>query len=170
MKIYNSKNVMELKELPVLNDGTYYIYVMLNSPQQNIKIGITTNILQRLQSLSGSNSGGNKIVKLAVSDPTYVASAEKAFHNHYHRYRIPNTEWFDGSKISFEEVVEFIDEQFKKKSYEACNKLRKELYEKDQEKIKQEEIGKERTEQLQPKQEKQEKKTKSKSNKNKGVD
>lgn len=161
MKTYNSKNVMELKELPVLDNGTYYIYVMLNSPQQNIKIGITTNILQRLQSLSGSNSGGNKIIKLAVSDPTYVASAEKAFHNYYHRYRIPNTEWFDGNKISFEEVVEFIYEQFKLKSYEACNKLRKELYEKEQEKKKQEEIENEKIEQLQSKQEK----TKSKSKK-----
>ena len=139
MTIYDSKNVMELKELPILDDGTYYIYVMLNSPQENIKIGITTNILQRLQSLSGSNSGGNKIVKLAVSDPTYVASSEKAFHNHYDRYRIPNTEWFDGSKLKFEDVVDFIDKQFKLKSYEACNKLRKELYEKEQDRIKQEE-------------------------------
>lgn len=162
MTIYDSKNVAELKELPVLDDGSYYIYVMLNSPQENIKIGITTNILQRLQSLSGSNSGGNKIVKLAVSDPTYCASAEKAFHNYYHRYRIPNTEWFDGNKISFEEVVEFIYEQFKLKSYEACNKLRKELYEKEQEKIKQDRIKQkenemEKEEQSQPKQEKKSK-------------
>ena len=157
MKIYNSKNVMELKELPVLDNGTYYIYVMLNSPQENIKIGITTNILQRLQSLSGSNSGGNKIVKLAVSEPTYVASAEKAFHNHYDRYRIPNTEWFDGNKLKFEDVVDFIDKQFKLKSYETCNKLRKELYEKEQDRIKQEENKMEKEEQSQPKQEKKSK-------------
>ena len=162
MTIYDSKNVIELKELSVLDNGTYYIYVMLNSPQQNIKIGITTNILQRLQSLSGSNSGGNKIVKLAVSDPTYVVSAEKAFHNHYDRYRIPNTEWFDGSKLKFENVVDFIDKQFKLKSYETCNKLRKELYEKEQEKIKQDRIKQEenemeKEEQSQPKQEKKSK-------------
>ena len=157
MKTYNSKNVMELKELPVLDNGTYYIYVMLNSPQENIKIGITTNILQRLQSLSGSNSGGNKIVKLAVSEPTYVASAEKAFHNHYDRYRIPNTEWFDGNKLKFEDVVDFIDKQFKLKSYETCNKLRKELYEKEQDRIKQKENEMEKEEQSQPKQEKKSK-------------
>lgn len=162
MKTYNSKNVMELKELPVLDNGTYYIYVMLNSPQENIKIGITTNILQRLQSLSGSNSGGNKIVKLAVSEPTYVASAEKAFHNHYDRYRIPNTEWFDGNKLNFEDVVDFIDKQFQMKSYETCNRLRKELYEKEQEKIKQDRIKQEenemeKEEQSQPKQEKKSK-------------
>ena len=157
MTIYDSKNVMGLKELPVLDNGRYYIYVMLNSPQQNIKIGITTNILQRLQSLSGSNSGGNKIVKLAVSDPTYVISSEKAFHKHYDRYRIPNTEWFDGSKLKFEDVVDFIDKQFKLKSYETCNKLRKELYEKEQDRIKQEENEMEKEEQSQPKQEKKSK-------------
>ena len=157
MTIYDSKNVMGLKELPVLDNGRYYIYVMLNSPQQNIKIGITTNILQRLQSLSGSNSGGNKIVKLAVSEPTYVASAEKAFHNHYDRYRIPNTEWFDGNKLNFEDVVNFIDKQFQMKSYETCNKLRKELYEKEQEKIKQKENGIKKEEQSQLKEEKKSK-------------
>ena len=164
MKIYNSKNVMELKELPVLDNGTYYIYVMLNSPQENIKIGITTNILQRLQSLSGSNSGGNKIVKLAVSEPTYVASAEKAFHNHYDRYRIPNTEWFDGNKLNFEDVVDFIDKQFQMKSYETCNRLRKELYEKEQEKIKQDRIKQEENEMEKEEQSqlKQEKKSKNK--------
>lgn len=167
MTIYDSKNVAELKELPVLDDGSYYIYVMLNSPQENIKIGITTNILQRLQSLSGSNSGGNKIVKLAVSDPTYCASAEKAFHNYYHRYRIPNTEWFDGNKLNFEDVVDFIDKQFQMKSYETCNRLRKELYEKEQEKIKQEENEREKEEQSQDSQSKQEKKTKRKSSKTK---
>ena len=157
MTIYDSKNVMGLKELPVLDNGRYYIYVMLNSPQQNIKIGITTNILQRLQSLSGSNSGGNKIVKLAVSDPTYVISSEKAFHNHYDRYRIPNTEWFDGNKLNFEDVVNFIDKQFQMKSYETCNKLRKELYEKEQEKIKQKENGIKKEEQSQLKEEKKSK-------------
>lgn len=164
MTIYNSKNVMELKELPVLDNGTYYIYVMLNSPQENIKIGITTNILQRLQSLSGSNSGGNKIVKLAVSEPTYVASAEKAFHNYYDRYRIPNTEWFDGNKLNFEDVVDFIDKQFQMKSYETCNRLRKELYEKEQEKIKQDRIKQEENEMEKEEQSqlKQEKKSKNK--------
>ena len=164
MKIYNSKNVMGLKELPVLDNGTYYIYVMLNSPQENIKIGITTNILQRLQSLSGSNSGGNKIVKLAVSEPTYVASAEKAFHNHYDRYRIPNTEWFDGNKLNFEDVVDFIDKQFQMKSYKTCNRLRKELYEKEQEKIKQDRIKQEENEMEKEEQSqlKQEKKSKNK--------
>lgn len=129
--IYTSKNISELKNIPILDDGQIYLYVMLNYPQNNIKIGITTNIIQRLQSLSGSNSGGNKIIKLWLSDPTYVLSSENAFHNHYDIYRIPNTEWFDGRKLKFEDVVKYIEEQFNKDSYKKCNKLRKELYEKE---------------------------------------
>ena len=130
MKIYNSKNIIELKELSILEDGSYYIYCMLNSPAHNLKIGITTNIVQRLQSLSGSNGGGNRIIKLWVSDPTFVSSAEKAFHEKYARYRIEGTEWFDGSKLVFEEVVTEMENQFNTKSYEICNKLRKEQAEK----------------------------------------
>ena len=130
MKIYNSKNIIELKEVPVLDTGEVYIYVMLNDPQHNIKIGKTTNIQQRLQSLSGSNSGGNKITVLGLSNPTYCESAEKAFHEKFGRYRIEGTEWFDGSKLTFEEVINEMENQFNTKSYEVCNKLRKELAEK----------------------------------------
>lgn len=130
MKIYNSKNIIELKELSVLDNGSYYIYCMLNSPAHNIKIGITTNIVQRLQALSGSNGGGNKIIKLWLSDPTFVVNAEKAFHEKFARYRIEGTEWFDGSKLTFEEVITEMENQFNTKSYKACNRIRKELAEK----------------------------------------
>lgn len=125
VKIYDSKNIMELKELPVLEDGSCFIYVMQNYPQNNIKIGKSTNMVQRLQSLSGSNSGGNKIVKIGViSEPTFVQSAEKTFHSIFDRYRIPDTEWFEG--ITFEDVVAEIEKQFNMSTYERCNKLRKE--------------------------------------------
>lgn len=151
MKIYTSKNISELKNVPVLDDGQVYIYVMLNYPAKNIKIGQTTNVVQRLQSLSGSNGGGNKITTLAVSDSTYVINSEKAFHEKYARYRIEGTEWFDGSKLTFEEVVSEMDNQFNTKSYEVCNKLRKKLTEKrireekerqklEEERLKQEEL------------------------------
>lgn len=151
MKIYDSKNIIELKEVPVLDDGSIYIYVMLNYPAGNIKIGQTTNIVQRLQSLSGSNGGGNKIIKLALSDFTYVISSEKAFHEKFGRYRIEGTEWFDGSKLTFEEVVSEVENQFSTKSYKVCNEIRKKLAEKkiredeerkkfEEEQLKQEEL------------------------------
>lgn len=158
MKIYNSKNITELKKLPILEDGSIYVYCMLNSPAHNIKIGITTNIVQRLQSLSGSNGGGNHIVKLAVSNPTFCASAEKAFHEKYARFRIEGTEWFDGSKVTFEEVVSEMEHQFNTKSYVVCNKLRKELAEK---RIR-EEKEKQKIEEEQLKQEELENKSKNK--------
>lgn len=128
--IYTSKNIMQLKELPVLDDGSYYVYVMLNHPQGNIKIGITTNIVQRLQSLSGSNGGGNYIIKLYVSPSTYVSSIEKTCHNHYDWYRIKGTEWFNGDKLNFDEVVEYVDSLFRTESFKICNELRKEQIEK----------------------------------------
>lgn len=151
MKIYTSKNISELKEVPILDNGSIYIYVMLNYPAGNIKIGQTTNIVQRLQSLSGSNGGGNKIIKLALSDFTYVISSERAFHEKFARYRIEGTEWFDGNRLTFEEVVSEMENQFSTKTYEVCNKIRKEITEKriyeekerqkiEEEKLKQEEL------------------------------
>lgn len=145
--IYTSKNIMQLKELPVLDNGSYYIYVMLNYPQGNIKIGITTNIVQRLQSLSGSNGGGNHIIKLYVSPSTYVSSIEKTCHNHYDWYRIKGTEWFDGDKLNFDEVVEYVDSLFRTESFKICNELRKEQAEKkrcEEEQLKNEELDKQK--------------------------
>lgn len=137
MKIYDSRNISELKNIPTLDDGQIYIYVMLNYPSMNIKIGQTTNIIQRLQSLSGSNCGGNKIIKLALSDSTYVINSESAFHNKFDKYRIEGTEWFDGKYLNFEEVVQELDSQFKTNSYKICNQIRKEIIEKEREKLKQ---------------------------------
>lgn len=132
MKIYTSKNIMELKDVPIIeNEYEYYIYVMLNSPANNIKIGKTTNIIQRLQSLSGSNGGGNKIIKLYLSPATYVKSMEHALHEHYYNYRIQGTEWFSGKELDFEEVSAYIDSLFETKGYKKCNEIRKELAEKE---------------------------------------
>ena len=160
MKIYNSKNIIELKEVPILDNGSYYIYCILNSVG-NIKIGITTDIVQRLQSLSGSNAAGYKITTLALSSPTYVASAEKAFHNKYARYRLEG-EWFDGSKVSFDEVVKEMENQFNTQSYNVCNQIRKELVEK---RIKECEKNKV-TEELEKSKPSNKTKTKTKRNKN----
>lgn len=125
--IYTKENIKLLKQIPVLEDEQLYIYVMLNSPQGNIKIGKTTNIVQRLISLSGSNGGGSKITKLYCSPATYLYSIEHTCHNHYHFARIPGTEWFDGCKVDFNEVVEYVDRLFYTKGYETCNELRRKI-------------------------------------------
>lgn len=116
--IYTKENVKLLRDIPILDNGQIYIYVMLNSPQRNVKIGKTTNIIQRLKSLSGSNGGGSKIVAIYCSPATWIQSMEETCHNHYHFARIPGTEWFNGNKIDFEEVVEFVDGLFYSKGYE----------------------------------------------------
>lgn len=125
--IYTRDNISLLRKIPVLEDEQLYIYVMLNSPQGNIKIGRTTNIIQRLTSLSGSNGGSNKISKIYVSPATYLYSIEHTCHNHYHFARIPGTEWFDGNKVDFNEVVEYVDGLFHSESFKRCNELRRKV-------------------------------------------
>lgn len=125
MIVYNDISDVDL---PILEDQLY-IYVLENSPQGNIKIGRTTNIKQRLHSLSGSNSGGNHISRIAVSKPTYLYSLETTAHTHYHRYRIDGTEWFDGKYVTFDEVVNYINSLFDQKGYNLCNETRRKFNE-----------------------------------------
>lgn len=127
--IYTQENIGLLKSIPILEDGQIYIYVILNSVG-NVKIGKTVNIMQRLQSLSGSNGGGSKIISLYCSPPTWMQSMETTCHNHYNFARIPGTEWFDGSKVDFREVVEYVDELFHTESFKRCNELRRSIMEK----------------------------------------
>ena len=124
MNVY--MNLSDIRET-VADENQLYIYVLQNYPQGNIKIGRTTNPAQRFRSLSGSNNGGNKILRVAISPMTYLYSIETTCHNHFNRNRIPNTEYFE--KLSFEEVIAFIDELFNSKSYDRCNQIRKEFYE-----------------------------------------
>lgn len=103
-------------------NSIFYIYVLLNN-LGNIKIGITTNFKQRLQSLSGSNSGGNKIIDYYVSDATYLYSIEKTMHLIFKDYRISGTEWFTG--VTYNEVVNKLKELFASDDYTKCNELRR---------------------------------------------
>lgn len=124
--IYTKENIRLLKSIPILEDGQIYIYVMLSS-NGNVKIGKTINIQQRLTSLSGSNGGGSKITSLYCSPSTWIQSIEGTCHNHYDFARIPGTEWFDGNKVDFNEVVKYVDRLFHTKGYETCNELRRKI-------------------------------------------
>lgn len=115
---------------PILDDGSVYIYVLLNSPANNIKIGKTTNLMQRIQSLSGSNGGGNTIIDAWCSSTgTYLHTIEKIAHDHF-AYARMNGEWFDGIKVTFQEVVEYVKGLFESQDYERCNELRRKIMEK----------------------------------------
>ena len=130
--IYTKENIKLLKQIPVLEDEQLYIYVML-STNGNVKIGKTKNIVQRLISLSGSNGYGEKITTLYCSPATYLYSIEHTCHNHYDFARIPGTEWFDGNKVDFNEVVEYVDGLFHSKGFETCNEVRRKFIEKEKE-------------------------------------
>lgn len=119
MRVYNNPKMVSL---PKLEDIQYYIYALEND-KGLVKIGISKDISQRVLSLSGSNGGGNYIVRVAVSPTTYLKTLESSLHDIFNKYRVKGTEWFDG--ISFEEVVIKMDEIFSSSSYERTNKMRK---------------------------------------------
>lgn len=108
--------------LPKLEDIQYYIYAIENE-MGYVKIGITKDITQRIKSLSGSNTGGNKIIRVAISNPTYLKTLEGSFHAIFSRYRINGTEWFKG--ITFDEIISKMNETFNSDSYFKCNEMRK---------------------------------------------
>ena len=127
----DTRTKQDLSTFEILVDGQVYIYILQNSAGK-IKVGITTNILQRLQSLSGSNGQGNIIEKCYLSPATYLKTIEGIMHTRMSKYRIPNTEWFyydedPSGDIMFDSAIELIEKLFNSKSYEVCNNLRKEF-------------------------------------------
>ena len=122
---------LDLKIIPILEDEQVYIYAMLNTCNK-IKIGITKNIQQRYQSLCGSNSQGNEIVKVYVSESTYLNNLEKMIHDHFEQFRLKKTEWFVSNqtgKLTYEEVVEYINLLFSSADYKKCNEIRRKISE-----------------------------------------
>ena len=117
----------ELNNIPILDDERCYIYILKNSAG-NIKIGKTTNMAQRVQSLSASNGAGYKIIEWFVSQPTYLHNIEKIAHEHFDYARLTG-EWFDGIKVSFDEAVEYVKSLFTSRDYEHCNELRRKVIE-----------------------------------------
>jgi hypothetical protein len=105
------------------NYGIFYIYVIEND-SGNIKIGITHNFEQRKKNLSGSNTGGHKITKYYVSEPTYLYSFEGILHSFYKEHRIDGTEWF--KDLDFDEVVLELQKLFNHSSYNKLNTTRME--------------------------------------------
>lgn len=122
---------LDLKMIPILEDEQVYIYAMLNTCNK-IKIGITKNIQQRYQSLCGSNSQGNEILKVYVSEATYLSNLEKMIHEHFDKFRLKKTEWFVSNKsgvLKYEEVIEYIEQLFSSADYKRCNEIRRKIYE-----------------------------------------
>ena len=126
---------IDLKEYPILQDPELYIYVMLNDAGK-VKIGKTTNIQQRYESLCGSNGGGNEILKVCCSFCTYLYVIERILHSKFDKFRIHGTEWFydeknpDGNKL-FYDAVDQMRYLFSSAEFKRCNELRKNIHKKD---------------------------------------
>ena len=129
----NSRTGKDLSTYSKLIDGQIYIYILQNSLGK-VKVGITTDIEQRLQNLSGSNGQGISIDKCYLSPATYLNTIEGIMHNRMNKYRIPNTEWFyynedPSGEILFDSAIELMEKLLNSKNYDLCNNLRKEYKE-----------------------------------------
>lgn len=123
----------DLKDYSILEEPKLYIYIMLNEAGK-IKIGKTKNIQQRYMSLCGSNSAGDKIIKVYVSPSSYLYTLEQIMHDKFSQYRILNTEWFYYKKdptgdFLFDKAVSKLNQLFSSADYKKCNDLRKKLCE-----------------------------------------
>lgn len=119
----------DLRLFQPLDKSQVYIYILRNSVGK-VKVGKTSDINQRVQSLSGSNSQGNILLSCYLSEPTYLQTIERIMHSRMDYYRIPNTEWFyyeedPTGEIMFDSAIELLEKLFYSKSYKRCNELRK---------------------------------------------
>ena len=129
----NERTGLDIKLSPVLEAPEKYVYILLNTAGK-VKVGISHNIQQRIQSLSGSNSQGNKIIKCYHSPATYLYTIEEIMHGRMDRCRLKNTEWFyyeedPTGEILYYSAIELLEKLFNSNSYERCNELRKKMLE-----------------------------------------
>ena len=107
--------------LPVSEENKAYVYIM-NFNSGNIKIGLTTNPLQRIKQLSNSNSGGFKLIDIVFSPQTLIAdSLERYLHNKFEKNRVEG-EFFSG--VEYEKAVECLWDILNDRQYDNCVKAR----------------------------------------------
>ena len=102
-----------------------HIYVIENDTGY-IKIGVTKNFKQRLEALSGSNTGGNKLTRYWVSPETVLYTFERALHCHFQDHRIKGTEWF--KDLNFDETICYVQQQMQSQEFKRCEEARKQYY------------------------------------------
>lgn len=119
---------MSLKGLKKLKNGKAYNYILLFS-SGNIKIGLTTDIENRIQQLSNSNSGGYKLENYYISKPNYIANTvEKYMHFLYKNNRVEG-EFFEN--LNFEDVCNTLENIMNSNDFKISNQVRKEFYNKN---------------------------------------
>lgn len=124
----NLRTGEELKDVKKLSPPMLYIYIM-NTESGKIKIGKTTNIARRYQSLSGSNSQGNPITSVYCSKATSLYTIERILHDRFNKYRLTDTEWFfdkddETRDRLFNRACNELENLFASKGYNLSNDLR----------------------------------------------
>lgn len=118
--------ITKLKNLPTYAN-TYdkgYVYIIDNG--ENIKVGSTTNLYERMVSLSNSNGGGFTIKQLYYSPACYIyKSLEKAMHIKLKKYSIIG-EWFHG--ITFEHVCNKLNILLNSDDFKRCEEAKMNYY------------------------------------------
>ena len=110
--------------LPRADEYKAYTYVMLMS-SGNIKIGITTNPSQRIQSLSESNGGGFRILDAYFTPQHYIADTlEKRMHWVFHEYRLEG-EFFNG--CDYHQVIQYLRDVLDTDDFKTAELARKQF-------------------------------------------
>lgn len=112
----------ELKNIESYSDKLLgYVYVINNG--NNIKIGCTSNLYQRIKSLSNSNSGGNVILDIYYSPANAIyKTIERLMHEKFHKYNTTG-EWY--TDIDFITVCNYLDQLCTSESFARCDKERR---------------------------------------------
>lgn len=115
LSIADIKDSMFQKE-----DNVGYVYILEN--ETNIKIGKTSNPVNRLRQLSNSNTGGLKPLRVFITDGMYIdQTIEKIMHSIYSKERVEG-EWF--ANLDFSEVRDQLIQLCNSKDFIKCNKVR----------------------------------------------
>lgn len=129
MDLIDERSGKDIDVLPILNDKQLYVYILQNTAGK-VKVGVSHNLSQRIQSLSGSNGQGNTITHCYCSPATYLTTIEGIMHNRMKQCRIEGTEWFyyeddPSGDILFDSAIELMEKLFSSTEYARCNELRK---------------------------------------------
>lgn len=107
--------------LPKADRMKAYNYIMLMS-SGNIKIGMTTDPVQRIKQLSNSNGGGFYIKDVCISPQHYIAErVEEMLHWKYRMHRVGG-EFFEG--LDYDDVTWEFRNIFFTSDYCTANKVR----------------------------------------------
>lgn len=131
MVLIDERSGRDINALPILDDKQLYVYILQNTAGK-VKVGVTKNLPQRIQSLSGSNGQGNAITHCYCSPATYLTTIEGIMHNRMKQCRIEGTEWFyyeddPSGDILFDSAIELMEKLFSSTEYARCNELKQRM-------------------------------------------